>query len=108
METDTENFIFEVVGSHPNFQRNVVKANPRNSRSLVEMIFLDTINAGDIAIVKEAARSIPVDNETVEWDCQDYVLEILDKLEEEAVLDEDDEQYSEAKEEVTERRGPVL
>jgi hypothetical protein len=28
--------------------------------------------------VRNAAQSVPVDNETTEWDCQDYVLEILD------------------------------
>lgn len=32
-----------------------------------------------------------MDNETSEWDCQDYVLEILDKLEAECLIVDDDD-----------------
>lgn len=35
------------------------------------------IHENDIERVKNAAQSMPIDNETTEWDCQDYVLEIL-------------------------------
>lgn len=59
-------------------------------------------------MVKEAAASIPVDNETIEWDCQDYVLEILDRLEEEYVLEKEDEDYQEAREELKNKRGGIL
>ena len=38
-------------------------------------------------------RNRAVDNTTVEWNCQDYVLEPLEELCEECVLDEDDEDY---------------
>lgn len=54
------------------------------------------------------ANSIPVDNETSEWDCQDYVLEILDRLQEDYVLDEDDEDYQEARKELWSKRGPIV
>lgn len=58
--------------------------------------------------MKDAANSIPVDNETSEWDCQDYVLEILDRLQEDYVLDEDDEDYQEARKELWSKRGPIV
>lgn len=34
-----------------------------------------------------------IDNETTEWNCQDYVLEALDMLYDECVIDEDDKNY---------------
>lgn len=58
--------------------------------------------------MKQAAETVPVDNETVEWDCQDYVLDILDNLEEEFILDCDDEDYRAAREILREKRGAIL
>jgi hypothetical protein len=49
-----------------------------------------------------------VDNETTEWDCQDYVLEILDNLEEEFVLDSDDEDYIDARQTLKDKRGAIV
>ncbi|GLA10251.1 hypothetical protein AnigIFM60653_002129 [Aspergillus niger] len=62
----------------------------------------------DIADVKEAAKQVQVDNDTVDWDCQDYVLELLDKLEEEFIVEEDDEDHREARKELKKRRGAIL
>ena len=78
LQTDIDNFIFEVTGAHPNFKRNVVKADPRNSQSFVRMIFMNIFSSGDVATVQSVARSTKVDNETVEWDCQEYVLDMLE------------------------------
>ena len=108
LQTDTDNLIFEVTGSHPNFKRNVVKADPRNSQSLVRMIFLDTVSSGDIATVQNMATTTKIDNETVEWDCQEYVLDMLETLEEECVVDDDDETYKDAKKELKEKRGAIV
>lgn len=58
--------------------------------------------------VRNAAQSVPVDNETTEWDCQDYVLEILDNLEEEFVLDSDDEDYIDARQTLKDKRGAIV
>jgi len=93
METgpDTADVIFEVTGSHPNFERNVVLSDPRNTQSLIEMIFMDEFSPHDIPMVYDIAEKTVVDNSTAEWDCQEYVLDILEKLEEECIVDEDDE-----------------
>ena len=103
-----QHFIFEVTGSHPNFKRNVVKADPRNSQSFVRMIFMDTVSSGDIATVQNVARTTKIDNETVEWDCQEYVLDMLETLEEECVVEDDDETYKEAKKELKKKRGAIV
>ncbi|KXG52958.1 uncharacterized protein PGRI_000080 [Penicillium griseofulvum] len=78
--------IFEVIGQHPNFMRNVVKAKAEKSKSFLGKEYVGT----------------------VEWDCQDYVLEILDKLEDEFVLEEDDEDYREARRVLKEKKGAII
>lgn len=108
IENDEENLILEVTGQHPAFKRNVVMADPKRSRSFQDLLFVAVIQVNDIERVKKAAQSVPVDNETIEWDCQDYVLEILDKLEDEFVLEENDEDYINAREILAERRGAII
>ncbi|KAI3097502.1 hypothetical protein CBS147333_9312 [Penicillium roqueforti] len=100
--------IFEVVGQHPNFIRNVVKAKAEKSKSFLGKEYVGVIGKADIERIKNVASAIPVDNETVEWDCQDYVLEILDRLEDEFVLEEDDEDYREARSVLKEKRGAIV
>ena len=52
-------------------------------------------------------KELPVDNETTEWNYQDYVIEAIDMLYNECVIDEDDEDYKKGrKRAVTEYLGP--
>ncbi|PGG98660.1 hypothetical protein AJ80_09497 [Polytolypa hystricis UAMH7299] len=108
IESEEENIIFEVVGQHPNFQRNVVYARPDSSKSYSGNVYVATLRKDEVEDVKAAAETVLVDNETVEWDCQDYVLELLDKLEDEYILDGDDEDYQEAMKELKEKGGAIL
>lgn len=108
LETDSDDFIFEVTGSHPNFKRNVVKADPRRSQSFIRMIFVDTVSPSDVVAVQNVSRTTKIDNETVEWDCQEYVLDMLSTLAEECVIDEDEKAYKKAIAELKKRRGPIM
>jgi len=72
------------------------------------MIFMDSISPKDIATVQRVAETTAVDNETVEWDCQEYVLDMLETLEKECVVDEDDGYYKTAKTGLKERRGAIV
>jgi hypothetical protein len=85
-----------------------VNAEPETSGSFTGKLFVGTISDSDIQRVKDTAKSVPVDNETVEWDCQDYVLEMLDQLQEDYVLDEEDEDYQEARKELRSKRGAII
>lgn len=93
---------------HPQFERNTFMEEPKTSNTFIRQYFVAMIGRDDIERVKSAAQSVPVDNESVEWDCQDYVLEILDILEEELVLDKDDADYIEVREILMEERGGIL
>lgn len=108
LENDEDSIIFEVVGQHPVFERNVSGIKPEKSLNFIKKLYVGVISEGDIPTVKSAVESVPVDNETTEWDCQDYVLEILDQLQDEYILDEDDEDYQEARKELRSKRGAIL
>ena len=51
------------------------------------------INEQDISELKKVVSKVNVDNEMTEWNCQDYVLEVLKALKEECIIDEDDTHY---------------
>ncbi|PGH31121.1 hypothetical protein GX50_06098 [[Emmonsia] crescens] len=108
LDADDQDVIFEVTGSHPVFQPNVVHSRPERSKNFVGKIFVAVISKTDIQRVYDVVSATPVDNDTVEWDCQKYVLDILDELEDEFILEEDDEEYREAREELKEKRGAIL
>src|SRR5690349_10674970 len=54
------------------------------SNSLIELCFLCDIDASQIDAVKELAWVIPLRNEQCnDYNCQDFILDLLDRLEEE-------------------------
>ncbi|KAE8382904.1 hypothetical protein BDV26DRAFT_211224 [Aspergillus bertholletiae] len=108
VDEESNGTIFEVTGQHPSFQRNVVHARPDSSKSYLDKLYIGTLSPDDLKHVAKAAEETGVDNDTLEWDCQDYVLEMLDKLEEEFILESDDEDYRVAREKLKGRRGAML
>lgn len=70
-------------------------------------MYVGVIGKNDIDTVKQIVETVVVDNEVFEWDCQEYVLDMLDRLEE-YVLDCDDEDYRDAREILRDRRGAML
>ncbi|OJJ84613.1 uncharacterized protein ASPGLDRAFT_66170 [Aspergillus glaucus CBS 516.65] len=91
---DKEPLIFEVIGEHPKFKHNIVTTRPEKSRSFLQKLYIGVISKDDIETVKQAAETVPVDNETVEWDY-------------ECIL-ESDEDYRDAREILGEKRGAIL
>ena len=85
--------IFEVVGKHPDFKPHVLEADPEKSIRHKRNILVGTINSGDVPALKSHIEALPIDNETLDWNCQDYVIEAIDKLHEECIIDEDDKDY---------------
>ncbi|KAF2002008.1 hypothetical protein P154DRAFT_594863 [Amniculicola lignicola CBS 123094] len=99
--------IYEVTGAHPDFEKNVLNSDPRNTRRLVKLIPIDVISRNNQGDLVRAIESVPIDNDTTEWNCQDYVMEILGKLVEECLLDEDDEDYKDSRKELDKLFGPM-
>lgn len=97
--------IFQVVGEHPFFKSEMIKARPEGSSQYVDRTFVGYIRQSDVKIISAAASRAFVDNDTVEWDCQDYVLDLLDILEEHLIVDLEDEEYQYARDELLDKRG---
>ncbi|PWY85024.1 hypothetical protein BO70DRAFT_352130 [Aspergillus heteromorphus CBS 117.55] len=108
LHSSSEDLLFEVDGEHPTFQKVVSHAIPSESPTFIKSVFVGHIGHPDIPTVKDVVNATAVDNETLEWDCQDYVLEILEGCEREAVLDDEDADYVEAREILRSIRGPML
>lgn len=94
LQEATKDTIFEVIGSHPNFERNVLNnVRPEDSGRFRRNILVATIHETDVPQLMKIMEEQLVDNETTEWNCQDYVIEAVDKLAEECVIDPDDEDF---------------
>jgi len=108
LQDGNDHTLYEVTGSHPNFQKNQVKAKPQSSSSYRNKLFVASLSKSDISLVAKAARDVKVDNSTTEWDSQEYVIDIIESLKDELVLDEDDEDYKKARKELRKRRGAIV
>lgn len=62
----------------------------------------------NIKSIRDTAESITIDNETTEQDYQDYILEILDYLEEAYILDLNNKDYIKARQELKGKRGIII
>jgi hypothetical protein len=105
LHTDQEDLIFEVDGEHPSFTKVTSPAKPTDSNSLIESLWVGEIGIPDIATLKQIVDGARVDNETLEWDCQEYVLKILEACEREAILEEEDLDFAETKQILKSRSG---
>lgn len=85
--------IFEVSGEHGTFEKSTVQDEPENRLRHKRNIAVGEVNARDIPELLKVVDNAKVDNETTEWNCQDYVIELLETLYDECIIDEDDEEY---------------
>ena len=70
-------------------------------------IFVYEFNSADLPEFRTAISSVKPQNDVSHWNCQDYVIEALEHLEEECIIDGDDEAYIKAKKEVKRYFGPL-
>jgi len=107
LENNSEHTIYEVTGEYPHFKLNVVPGKPTSTNRHRTSIFVYDVNATDIPDFKNAISSMKPNNSISHWNCQDYVIESLDKLEEECVIDGDEKAYISAKKQVKTHFGPL-
>lgn len=103
--------IFEVQGTHPFYEFTTYQCRP----NYYMLTILTTIRVGQFVLSSSALESmahaiehqVEVRNDDAEWSCQDYVLEVLDMLEDEWWLDNDDQQYLEVRRKLRGMCGPI-
>ncbi|KAJ5105242.1 hypothetical protein NUU61_002589 [Penicillium alfredii] len=78
--------LLHVKGSDGRFRYEPETRDARRSKSLVELVHLCNVDVAKISEIKAVAGQVIVRNESRGWNCQDYVLELLEALEEKGLV----------------------
>jgi len=85
--------IYQANGDEGKLDLDIRKANPKNSSRFRKEIKVSDID--DEVEVKRILEGQPMNNDVASWNCQDWVMEALEALNDEMLLG--DYQYNEAK-----------
>ncbi|KAE8352764.1 hypothetical protein BDV28DRAFT_157606 [Aspergillus coremiiformis] len=80
---DSAKTILQVRGSDRRFRYEPEDRDARDLDGLDELIFLCDVDEEKTRRVRRVASMVPVRSEVHGWNCQDWVMEVLDRLEEE-------------------------
>ncbi|KFY32032.1 hypothetical protein V493_00570 [Pseudogymnoascus sp. VKM F-4281 (FW-2241)] len=87
VENPGKEFIIHVIGSAGNWKFEEKRRNPRVSKTLIELIDVTEIHVDQIPELRRAAQSVPLDqNRQSSFDCQNFVLMVIDKAIEEELI----------------------
>lgn len=78
---------YEVEGEANFLSRNILSEPPDSSR-LIKTIPVGHISQKSIPLLEAVIEKVEIRNDIFSWDCQDYVIEILDALQEAELLGE--------------------
>ncbi|MCJ1422919.1 hypothetical protein MMC29_000799 [Sticta canariensis] len=107
LQNNTTDTIYEVVGELPNFQTHVLLKSPSATKRHKRSVFLCNINETDMALFENVLATLAPANSPEGWNCQNYVLDVIDELEEKGVIENSNEAYIEAKKQLSEHFGPL-
>ncbi|KAJ5958916.1 uncharacterized protein N7479_006066 [Penicillium vulpinum] len=86
--------IIHVLGARQKYFPDVrTPSDARSSSALIELLYLCQIDASKIEVIKNIAYATPIKNELADWSCQDYVLDVLKRLERALIIDTTDGDY---------------
>ncbi|KAJ5960597.1 uncharacterized protein N7479_007747 [Penicillium vulpinum] len=90
---EEDKVLLQVAGSDGRFRYELETTDVRQSERLVELLPLYDVDATQINSIKTVASQVAVHNEIRGWNCQDYVLDLLEALENEAIMNSKDAGY---------------
>lgn len=99
LDADDQDVIFKVIGSHPDFRPNVMHSRPEYPKNFVGKVCV-------AILAKTIFKEYTLSSVRPLWIMT--LLDILDKLQDEFILEEDDEEYRVARKEMKENRGAIL
>ncbi|EEQ28166.1 hypothetical protein McanMca71_005865 [Microsporum canis] len=86
--------IIHLLGARQRYFRDVrTPSDARNSASLIELCELCEVGPAKIEAIKNIAWDMPVRNENPDYSCQDFVLELLEGLEDEGIINAENNDY---------------
>ncbi|MCJ1465058.1 hypothetical protein MMC07_003674 [Pseudocyphellaria aurata] len=106
LETDKDT-IYEVVGELPNFKLNVLFKHPTATKRHKRSILIYTLNDVELQGFENVLATVVPGNTGPHWNCQNYVIEVLEQLEEKGVIKKDNEAYNEARKQLQAYFGPL-
>ncbi|KAJ5929200.1 hypothetical protein N7454_007048 [Penicillium verhagenii] len=92
-KNQTDKTVLQVKGSDGSFRYEAETKDARNSPDLIQLIYLCNVDLPKANSIKSIAGRVEVHNDISGWNCQDYVLDLMDELEEKGVLDGLDVRY---------------
>ncbi|PLB43292.1 hypothetical protein P170DRAFT_481241 [Aspergillus steynii IBT 23096] len=106
--TDAEQVVLHIMGFSMNFRFEDRNSDARKEMTLMELIHMCDVPASKISTIRRLAEKMPIHNEYSGYNCQDYVLELLDELEAKGIIDGADEAYKVKKENVKNKQEGLI
>jgi hypothetical protein len=95
--TNAQKIILNAMGSSTRYYFEMTNTNARDSKILSELVYLCDVDASEIGRIIEAGKNAIIHNEFPGYNCQDYVLELLNDLESKRIIDGADANYQKHK-----------
>ena len=84
--TEAEKWIFHLMGSATRFRVKIRLSDAGKSQTLHELVHLCEVDTSKLDSIKAAARGLPIHNEELRYNCQDYVFELVENLERTGII----------------------
>ncbi|KAJ5188832.1 hypothetical protein N7491_005153 [Penicillium cf. griseofulvum] len=94
---EEDKVLLQVTGSDGRFRYELEATDVRKSERLVELLPLYDVDLAKINSIKTIASQVTVRNEIRGWNCQDYVLDLMEALEKAAIVNNTDTSYKKQK-----------
>ncbi|GJP97641.1 hypothetical protein CBS147343_6682 [Aspergillus niger] len=91
--TKLEKTVFQIMGSSTRYYFEKLNSDARESADLLGLVHLCDVANSHANAIEDAAENMTIHNEAPGYNCQDYVLELLDDLEERGFIDKEDADY---------------
>ncbi|KAJ5804953.1 hypothetical protein N7474_010840 [Penicillium riverlandense] len=102
--TDEEKLVFNILGSSTQYRFEMEESNAFLDPTLIEVFPLCDVDSSKIDAIKDAAQNAVIHNESPGYNCQDYVLELLDDLEAKGIISRNDVEYAKNKQGVKDKQ----
>ncbi|KAL4914311.1 hypothetical protein BDW62DRAFT_145115 [Aspergillus aurantiobrunneus] len=93
-ENSADKTVVHVIGARQRYFPQIrTPSDARNSTSLIELCPLCEIDATKIEAVKNIAYETPIRNDEADYSCQDFVLDVLERLERQLIVNRANSDY---------------
>ncbi|GAD97700.1 conserved hypothetical protein [Paecilomyces variotii No. 5] len=106
--SDADKTILNIMGSSGRYRFEMRTSNARQEQHLMELFYLCDVDVSHMNTVKNIAEGAVIHNEYPGYNCQDYVLELLDEMESKGIIDVEETAYVQRKDELKLRQEGLV